>query len=428
MTAGAVNSNVNAFTPYYIHISRKDTEQELTSYSLVLPKGVTGKLAGVAKCSEAAIAVAKQKRGFQEAADPSCPASSQVGRTLTGYGVGTALTYTEGQVYLAGPYHGAPLSLVTINPATVGPFDLGTVVIRSAFQVDQHTAQLRLDTAASDPIPHILDGVVLHLREIRIYVDRPNFTHNPSSCEASALTSRLTGSGASFENPADDSSADPSSFFQLLNCRILGFQPRLGVRLRGGTKRGAYPQLRTTFAARGPNDSNLKEIAVIIPRQEFLAQEHIRSICTKPASSPPNAARRNRSTARRSPTPRCLDEPLRGNVYLRSSSGALPDLVADLHSRRDPHRLGRPHRPGQERRHPGLLQRPARRAGRTLHDDPLRRQARPSGQLRRHLRAPAGLERQGDRPEQRRGGVHLETARAVRKGQGRQRRKREGGK
>jgi hypothetical protein len=331
VTSGAVNSNVNAFTPYFIHISRKDTEQELTSYSLTLPKGVTGKLAGVAKCSDAVIAAAKAKRGFAEAQSPSCPASSQIGRTLTGYGVGSALTYTEGKLYLAGPYHGAPLSIVTINPATVGPFDLGTVVIRSAFQVDPRTAQLKLDTAASDPIPHILDGVVLHLKEIRIYVDRPNFTHNPSSCEASALTSRLTGSGASFENPADDSLASPSSFFQLLNCRILGFQPRLGVRLRGGTKRGDYPQLRVTFASRGPNDSNLKDIAVIIPRQQFLAQEHIRSICTKPAFSAERCPKESVYGSAVAYTP-LLDEPLRGNVYLRSSQGALPDLVADLHS------------------------------------------------------------------------------------------------
>jgi hypothetical protein len=329
--SGAVNSNVNAFTPYFVHISRQDTEQELTSYSLTLPKGVTGKLAGVAKCSEAAIALAKTKRGFAEAQSPSCPASSQVGRTLTGYGVGSALTYTEGKLYLAGPYHGAPLSIVTINPATVGPFDLGTIVIRSAFQVDPRTAQLKLDTAASDPIPHILDGVVLHLKEIRIYADRPNFTHNPSSCEASALTSRLTGSGASFENPADDPVSSPSSFFQLLNCRILGFQPRLGVRLRGGTKRGDYPQLRVTFASRGPNDSNLKDIAVIIPRQQFLAQEHIRSICTKPAFTAERCPKESVYGSAVAYTS-LLDEPLRGNVYLRSSSGALPDLVADLHS------------------------------------------------------------------------------------------------
>jgi hypothetical protein len=331
VTSGAVNSNVNAFTPYVVHISRKDTEQELTSFSLGLPKGVTGKLAGVAKCSDAAIAAAKQKRGFAEAASPSCPASSQVGHTLTGYGVGSALTYTEGKIYLAGPYHGAPLSLVTINPATVGPFDLGTIVIRSAFQVDQHTAQLRLDSSASDPIPHILNGVVLHLREIRIYADRPEFTHNPSSCEASQLTSALTGSGAAFETSADDSHVAPSNFFQLLNCRILGFQPQLGVRLRGGTKRGDYPQLRVTFASRGPNDSNLKDIAVVIPRQQFLAQEHIRGICTKVAfarEACPKDSIYGSAVAETS----LLDEPLRGNVYLRASSAALPDLVADLHS------------------------------------------------------------------------------------------------
>lgn len=331
VVSGAVNSNANAFTPYFVNITRQDTEQEITSYSLVLPKGVTGKLAGVARCPEAAIAAARGRRGSAEAANPSCPAASQVGRTLTGYGVGSALTYSEGRVYLAGPHNGAPLSLVTVNPATIGPFDLGTIVIRSAFQIDPRTAQLQIDSSASDPIPHILDGVVLHLRDIRVYVDRPEFTHNPSSCEASRLTSVVTGSGANPGDRGDDTVASPSNHFQLLNCRILGFQPRLGVRLRGGTRRGAYPQLRVTFAARGPNDSNLKDIAVVIPRQQFLAQEHIRSICTRvqfaARACPPSSV--YGSAVAETPL---LDEPLRGNVYLRSSSGALPDLVADLYS------------------------------------------------------------------------------------------------
>ena len=60
-------------------------------------------------------------------------------------------------------------------------------MIRSAFEVDPHTAQLQIDSSASDPIPHIIDGIPLHLRDIRIYIDRPNFTHNPSSCEPSQL-------------------------------------------------------------------------------------------------------------------------------------------------------------------------------------------------------------------------------------------------
>ncbi len=332
VTAGGVNANVNSYTPYYVHISRSDIEQEITSYSLVLPKGVTGKLAGIPLCPDAAIEAARNRRGFEEAAHPSCPAASQVGRTYTGYGVGSALAYTPGKIYLAGPLRGAPLSLVTINPATVGPFDLGTIVIHSGFQIDPRTAQLRIDSSISDAIPHIIDGIVLHLRDIRIYMDRPEFTHNPSSCEAARLESVLTGSGTSFGTTDDDSKTTVSEHFQLLNCRILGFHPLLGIRLRGSTKRRGYPQLRVTFAARGPTDSNLKDIAVVIPRQQFLAQEHIRAICTTvqfAARACPEQSVYGKAVA---DTP-LLDEPLRGNVYLRSAPGrALPDLVADLSS------------------------------------------------------------------------------------------------
>jgi len=328
---GGVNSNVGSYTPYYVKLSRKDTEQEITSYSLVLPKGITGKLAGVPFCPEANIAAARARRGFAETASPSCPAASQVGHTDTGYGVGNALTYAPGRVYLAGPYHGSPLSLVTINAATVGPFDLGTIVIRSAFDVDQRTAQLEIDSSASDPIPHIIEGIPLHLREVRIHMDRFQFTHNPSSCEASALVSRLTGSGATFSNPGDDSVANVAKHFQLLNCLTLGFKPKLGLRLRGAPRRGAFPSLRATFASRGAKDSNLKRIEVEMPHSLFLAQTHIRTVCTKvqfQAERCPKGSAYGKASAKTL----LFDEPLRGNVYLRSSDRKLPDLVADLHS------------------------------------------------------------------------------------------------
>jgi hypothetical protein len=328
---GGINSNVNSYTPYYVHLTRHDTDQEITSYSLVLPKGITGKLAGVPYCPEAAIAAARANTGFGEEAHPSCPAASQVGRTLTGYGVGPALTYASGRIYLAGPYHGAPLSLATVNSATVGPFDLGTIVIRSAFQVDPHTAQLRIDSSASDPIPHIIDGIPLHLREVRIYVDRPNFTHNPSSCEPSNLESTLTGSGATFESQADDSKVTIARHFQLLNCSTLGFKPKLGIRLRGNFHRGGYPQLRATFAARGPQDSNLRRIEVEMPHAEFLAQNHIREVCSRVQFDAKRCPAGSVYGSAVAYTP-LLDEPLKGNVYLRSSTGKLPDLVADLYS------------------------------------------------------------------------------------------------
>jgi hypothetical protein len=329
--AGAVNSNVGSYTPYFVHLSRQDTEQEITSYALVLPKGITAKLAGIPFCPEAAIAAARTRRGAAETASPSCPAASEVGHTLTGYGVGSALTYASGHVYLAGPYHGSPLSLVTVNAATVGPFDLGTIVIRSAFDVDTRTAQLQIDSKASDPIPHIITGIPLHLRDVRIYMDRPQFTHNPSSCEPSQLISTLTGSGASFDDVSDDSTATVSKHFQLLNCLTLGFRPKLGLRLRGGSKRGQYPSLRATFAARGSQDSNLKGIGVTMPHALFLAQEHIKGICTRvqfEAEQCPADSEYGKAVAY---TP-LFDEPLRGPVYLRSSSHRLPDLVTSLRS------------------------------------------------------------------------------------------------
>ena len=327
---GGVNSNVGSYTPYYVRLTRHDTDQEITSYSLVLPKGITGKLAGIPFCPEAAIAAARVNRGFAETANPSCPAASQVGTTNTGFGVGKALTYSPGRIYLAGPYNGQPLSLVTIDAATVGPFDLGTIVIRSAFSVNPRTAQLQIDSGSSDPIPHILDGIPLHLREVRIYMDRNQFTRNPTSCQPSEMISTLTGSGASFEDPADDSSVTVSRHFQLLNCLELGFRPNLGLQLIGSTRRNGHPALRAVLRARD-GDASMKRITVDMPKALFLAQDHIREICTRvqfeaencPAESIYGSAIVHSSL---------FDVPLEGPVFLRSSGNKLPDLVALLHS------------------------------------------------------------------------------------------------
>jgi hypothetical protein len=331
VVAGGINSQTNAFTPYFIHLIREDTEQEITSYSLVLPKGITGKLAGIPYCSDAAIDAARGRQGFSEAAVPSCPVASEVGRVVNGYGVGSSLTYTTGRIYLAGPYHGRPLSLVFINPATVGPFDMGNVVIRSAFSIDERSARLEIDSSASDRIPHILDGIPLHLRDVRVYLDRRQFTHNPSSCAPSKMISTLTGSGSRLDDPSDDSSSTSSVHFQLSNCRTIGFRPSLRITLRGGIARGAYPELRAAFVARGQRDSNLKEITVSMPHAEFFAQQHIRGICSRAQFNAENCPADTAYGSVSAFTP-LFDKPLRGPVYLRSSGGQIPDLVASLRS------------------------------------------------------------------------------------------------
>jgi hypothetical protein len=331
VTAGGINSNVGSYTPFYLHMSRTDSEQEITSYSATFPKGITGRLAGLPFCPEAAIAAARSASGVGETVAPSCPAASQIGRTISGYGVGPALTYAPGRLYMAGPYHGQPLSVVAVDAATVGPFDLGTVVVRSAFSVDPETAQLKIDSRASDPIPHIIDGIPLHLRDIRVFADRPSFTRNPSSCAPSEVISTLGGSGARFGDLSDDTVATVSNHFQLLNCLTLGFRPKLGIRLRGPARRGAFPSLRATFASRGAQDSNLKAIEVTMPHSEFLAQGHIGTVCTRPQFAAERCPARSVYGTATAFTP-LFDEPLRGNVYLRSSSHRLPDLVASLRS------------------------------------------------------------------------------------------------
>lgn len=328
--AGSVNSQAGAFTPFYIHLTRSDTEQEITSYSTVLPPGLLGEVAGIPYCSDAAIEAARQRGGFEEAEHPSCPAATEIGHTVSGYGVGPALEYAPGGLYLAGPFHGSTFSIVAIDSATVGPFDLGTVVVRSAIDVDPQSAQVSLDSAGSDPIPHIIDGIPIHLRDIRVYISRSHFTVNPTSCDPFQVSSTLTGSGQSFGSSADDTSATALSPYQAFGCGSLPFSPRLSLRLRGGTRRGQFPSLRAELRPRA-GDANIASAKVALPASEFLEQGHIGTICTLPQfarEACPSASVYGSAQAF-SPL---LAQPLQGPVYLRSAPDRpLPDLVADLH-------------------------------------------------------------------------------------------------
>jgi hypothetical protein len=328
LLAGSINPQAAAYTPLYLRMTRTDSEQEITGYSASFPPGLLAKVAGVARCPEAAIEAAKHRSGAEELAAPSCPAASRIGRTEAGYGVGGVLAWAPGALYLAGPWHGAPLSVVAVDSALIGPFDLGVVVVRSAIRVDTRTAQVIADGAASDPIPHILAGIPLHVRDIRVYIDRPGFTVNPTSCDPMQIRSTLSGAGADLFSRADDPLAGSSQRFQVLNCSVLGFKPRLSLRLSGGTKRGDYPALRATYLPR-PGQANLRSAVVTLPPSVFLAQEHLRDICTKARFAAEACPRKSIYGHARAITP-LLDEPLQGPVYVRSSSNAVPDLVADL--------------------------------------------------------------------------------------------------
>jgi hypothetical protein len=327
-TAGSINNNAGSFSPFYMRLTRQDGEQDMTKFSSVLPPGVLGKLAGLFKCPDAAIGVAKGKTGQQELASPSCPANSKIGRSLAGAGVGSQLTYVPGSIYLAGPYKGDPLSVVSITPAVAGPFDAGAVVVRLALTLNPVTAEVEVDGAASDPIPHILKGIPLNVRDLRVYVDRPSFILNPTNCTPSSAKATLFGGFLDVFNPADDVPVSLASRYQAANCASLPFKPNLKLNLRGGTKRGDHPGLKALLRAR-PGDANIGAAKVTLPRSAFLDQAHIRTICTRVQYAADQCPAGSIYGHAKAITP-LLDEPIEGDVYLRSSSNTLPDLVIGL--------------------------------------------------------------------------------------------------
>jgi hypothetical protein len=342
LDAGTLNNAAGSYSPFYLRLSRNDGEQEFSHFSIKLPPGIVGKLAGIPFCPDAAIAAAKARtgpHGGQEEIDsPSCPVASEVGHTLAGAGVGPSLAYAPGKVYLAGPYHGSALSIAAITAAKVGPFDLGTVVIRQALKVNPETAEVFIDATGSDPIPHIIKGIPVHARDIRVYVDRPDFVLNPTNCTRTSTASTVLGSGLNFGSEADDQPVTVTSPFQAADCASLGFAPKLALSVKGGTKRGDNPAFKAVLTYPKGSYANIAKAQVTLPHSEFLDQSHIKTICTRvqfvqgnrPGEKCPAGSIYGYAKAI---TP-LLDEPVQGPVYLRSSSHPLPDLVAALHSGR----------------------------------------------------------------------------------------------
>jgi hypothetical protein len=201
-------------------------------------------------------------------------------------------------------------------------------VLRFALTLNPNNLQVEVDGSASDPIPHILQGIVLKVRDLRAYVDRPHFILNPTNC--APLQTKLTAFG-SFINvfsPADDVPVNLTDRFQAANCASLGFKPKLSLSLKGGTHRGDHPALTAVVTPR-PGDANFAKAIVTLPRSAFLDQGHIRTICTRvqfaAKACPPGSVYGFAKAW--SPL---IDGPAEGPVYLRSSDHNLPDLVAAL--------------------------------------------------------------------------------------------------
>jgi hypothetical protein len=318
LTAGTVNSGAGAFSPFALTVTRSDGEANPSGLEVLLPPGLTGKLAGIPLCPE------------PQASTGECPDASQVGTVTAAVGVGGTPLWlpqpgkTPTAIYLAGAYKDAPFSLVVKVPAQAGPFDLGTVITRAGIYIDPNTAQV---TVKSDPLPQILQGVPVDYRTIHVDIGRPGFTLNPTNCDAMAVKATLTAAGGA--------TASPGSGFQATNCAKLAFKPSFKASTSGKTSRktGASLSVKLLY----PNtplgtQANILSVKVNLPKQLPSRLTTLQQACTDAqfTSNPagcPAVSRVGQATAI---TP-ILPVPITGPAYFVSHGGAkFPELIIVL--------------------------------------------------------------------------------------------------
>ncbi len=253
LTTGSLNIQAGAFTPFTMTMSREDGNQNLDAIQLKMPPGLLGTLSDVKLCGEA------------EGNAGTCGPESLIGHTTVSVGLGgNPYTVTGGEVFITGPYEGAPYGLSIVNPAKAGPFDLGKVIVRAKIEVDPTTAALTITSDSAGPyaIPQILDGIPLEIKHVNVSIDRHDFTFNPTNCSPMSIGGGLTSSQGSVSKL--------NVPFQVTNCATLKFKPIFSVSTSGKTSRvkGASLNVKLTYpnAAFG-TQANIGKLKVDLPKQ-----------------------------------------------------------------------------------------------------------------------------------------------------------------
>ncbi|MHB1539582.1 MAG: hypothetical protein ACYCYN_13985, partial [Solirubrobacteraceae bacterium] len=317
--AGTASPIAGSYSPFVVKLKREDGSQRFQALNVTLPPGMTGRVAGVQECPQADIEAAQRLNaegdGAIEQAHPSCPAGSEVGVVKVGAGSGAPL-YVGGKAYFAGPYDGAPFSLVIVTPAVAGPFDLGNVVVRSGIYINPTTAQV---TVQSDRFPSILDGIPLDIRSLDVEITRPEFTLNPTSCNAMAVTGRETSTAGQ--------TAALSDRFQVGGCGTLPFHPSFSASTRAGHTRRDGAAL-TVKLDMGSGQANVAKVHVELPKKLPSELKTLKLACTEAqfAANPAACPKESMVGYAVAHTP-ILPVPLQGPAIFVSHGGAgFPNL------------------------------------------------------------------------------------------------------
>jgi hypothetical protein len=308
LVAGTEDNQAGGFSPFTVRLSRPEAlepEQDVDRIQVRTPPGLLGMVSSVTPCEE------------PQAVNGECGQASLIGHVTAGVGAGPDSLYVTGEVFLTGPYDGAPYGLSIVVPAVAGPFNLGVVKVRATIEVNPLTAAL---TVTSDPLPQILDGIRLQIRTVDVDVDREHFIFNPTNCAPTSIEAMVASTlGAS---------ASLSSRFQAANCTTLDFAPKFSVTVSGRTSHANGTSLDAKiFYPTGPN-ANIARIKVELPKQLAARLKTLQKACiaavfeANPASCPAASV----VGIARTTTP-VLPGTLSGPVYFVSHGGeAFPDL------------------------------------------------------------------------------------------------------
>ena len=314
---GTVTPQAGKFSAFTLDLSRRDREQYVKGIQLHTPPGLLGMLSSVPLCGQPA------------AEAGTCPASSKIGTTRVASGAGSHPFEIEGNVYLTGPYGGAPFGLSIVTDAVAGPFNLGLVVVRARIDVDPETSALTVTTDETGPhaIPQIIFGVPLRLQRVTVNIDRPNFMFNPTNCAGQQIAATVSGS--------QDALASVSSPFAVGGCKSLVFKPQFKVSTSGHTSRakGASLDAKLSYPAGSlGNEANIARAKVDLPKQLPSRLTTLQKACPAATfqSNPAGCPAASIVGIVRAHTP-LLPVELSGPVYFVSHGGeAFPSLVVVL--------------------------------------------------------------------------------------------------
>src|SRR6476469_6837339 len=161
------------------------------------------------------------------------------------------------------------MSIAVPTAGQAGPFDLGIVVVRAGIYVDPTDAHV---TVKSDPLPTIIKGIPLRMRQVNLEIDRDQFTINPTNCDPKGVSASFDAIGA----PTSDQTLP----FQVAGCKELGFRPNLKIAFKGQTHRSAHPAVKATLTM-PKGGANIAKAAVLMPPTEFIDNAHISNPCTR---------------------------------------------------------------------------------------------------------------------------------------------------